>query len=214
MAVETRDIGVDSSSRQPQLSAQTPDPSAPGSLPAGTHPDLVLSGTIWPSPSGSFWTMYHPFALLRITNTAPLICQLKPFSGDLVRSTHTPTSNSSCLSAMYGYIATAYVTFCTFPSLSTRLPACCCCCCSRCAFSPGAGDGNSGNASSGRRTGCSVPAVMEGAEEAGLVGEVVVSVLGRTLGRTLTLESAGSPSFTACFFCATLMGDWISLCRV
>jgi hypothetical protein len=30
--------------------------------------------------------MYHPFALLRITNTAPLICQLQPFFGDLFKN--------------------------------------------------------------------------------------------------------------------------------
>jgi hypothetical protein len=42
------------------------------SSPAGTQPDRDWSGTMLPNPSGSFWTMYHPLALLRMTNVAPL----------------------------------------------------------------------------------------------------------------------------------------------
>lgn len=77
-------------------------------LPAGTHPDLLWSGVILPIPSGSFWTMYQPFALDMMTKVAPLNAsgQLIAFErGKLIAlergKAYTATSNSSCRSAIY-----------------------------------------------------------------------------------------------------------------
>jgi len=64
-------MGEESSSRQPkvQLCASASQKYSP----AGTQPDLDWSGMNLPVPSGSFWTIYHPFALDRIANVAPLM---------------------------------------------------------------------------------------------------------------------------------------------
>jgi hypothetical protein len=42
------------------------------------------------------------------------------------------------------------------------------------------------------------------------VGDVEVSDAGLILGRTLTVDVAGSPSLTSCFCWATVMGDLMS----
>jgi hypothetical protein len=64
-------IGVDSSSRHPEGQLLT-FLKKKKNVPAGTQPDLDWSGKTLPMPSGSFWTIYHPFALDRIANVEPL----------------------------------------------------------------------------------------------------------------------------------------------
>lgn len=110
-------------------------------------------------------------------------------------------------------MATAYVTFVTFPSLSITVPVALALLGALCvgpspSRSPGLG--NSGNAppfgvfSSPDRAGWRVPT---------FVGDVDLSVLGLIFGRTSVDVLAGRPSLVACFCWATVIGDLISRCR-